>query len=136
MNPKGRQAKSKARLTAYEKMAGEESKEKEAKLDLFIPPGPRLGDVVIELNHVSKAFGNRVLYDDVSFKIPKNAIVGIIGPNGVGKSTLFRMIMGQEKPDQGEIIIGDTVKLAYVDQSHKDLLPEKVFMILFRVDWI
>ncbi|HQX43844.1 MAG: energy-dependent translational throttle protein EttA [Saprospiraceae bacterium] len=125
MNPKGRQAKSKARLTAYEKMAGEESKEKEAKLDLFIPPGPRLGDVVIELNHVSKAFGNRVLYDDVSFKIPKNAIVGIIGPNGVGKSTLFRMIMGQEKPDQGEIIIGDTVKLAYVDQSHKDLLPEK-----------
>ena len=125
MNPKGRQAKSKAGLTAYEKMAGEESKEKEAKLDLFIPPGPRLGDVVIELNHVSKAFGNRVLYDDVSFKIPKNAIVGIIGPNGVGKSTLFRMIMGQEKPDQGEIIIGDTVKLAYVDQSHKDLLPEK-----------
>jgi sulfate-transporting ATPase len=125
MNPKGRQAKSKARLTAYEKMAGEESKEKEAKLDLFIPPGPRLGDVVIELNHVSKAFGNRVLYDDVSFKIPKNAIVGIIGPNGVGKSTLFRMIMGQEKPDQGEIVIGETVKLAYVDQSHKDLLPEK-----------
>ena len=125
MNPKGRQAKSKARLTAYEKMAGEESKEKEAKLDLFIPPGPRLGDVVIELNHVSKAFGNRVLYDDVSFKIPKNAIVGIIGPNGVGKSTLLRMIMGQEKPDQGEIVIGETVKLAYVDQSHKDLLPEK-----------
>lgn len=125
MNPKGRQAKSKARLNAYEKMAGEESREKEAKLDLYIPPGPRLGDVVIEVEDVSKGFGDRLLYDHVSFKVPKNAIVGIIGPNGVGKSTLFRMIMGQEKPDSGRIVIGDTVKLAYVDQSHKDLLPEK-----------
>ncbi|MBK9271369.1 MAG: energy-dependent translational throttle protein EttA [Saprospiraceae bacterium] len=125
MNPKGRQAKSKARLNAYEKMAGEETREKENKLDLFIPPGPRLGDVVIEVNGVSKGFGDRLLYDNVGFKIPKNAIVGIIGPNGVGKSTLFRMIMGQEKPDSGNIVIGETVKLAYVDQSHHDLLPDK-----------
>ncbi|MBK7230740.1 MAG: energy-dependent translational throttle protein EttA [Saprospiraceae bacterium] len=125
MNPKGRQTKSKARLNAYEKMAGEESREKESKLDLFIPPGPRLGDIVIEVNGISKGYGDRLLYDNVNFKVPKNAIVGIIGPNGVGKSTLFRMIMGQEKPDSGQIIIGDTVKLAYVDQSHHDLLPEK-----------
>jgi ATPase subunit of ABC transporter with duplicated ATPase domains len=106
-------------------MSSAEVKEKEAKLELFIPPGPRLGDEVINIKNVSKAFGNRVLLENLNFKIPKNAIVGIIGPNGAGKSTLFRMIMGEEKPDSGSIDIGSTVKLAYVDQSHKDLLPDK-----------
>lgn len=125
MAPKARQAKGKARLNAYDKLQSEEVKEKEAKLDLYIPTGPRLGDVVIELDQVTKSFGNRVLIDNFTASIPKNAIVGIIGPNGMGKSTLFRMIMGQEKPDSGKITIGDTVKLSYVDQSHKDLLPEK-----------
>ncbi|MBK6699340.1 MAG: energy-dependent translational throttle protein EttA [Saprospiraceae bacterium] len=124
-NPKGRQAKSKARLNAYDRLAGEEAKEKETKLELFIPPGDRLGDVVINMEHVNKSFGNRILFENFNLQIPKNAIVGIIGPNGVGKSTLFRMIMGLEKPDSGNITIGETVKIAYVDQSHKDLLPEK-----------
>lgn len=121
MAPKARQAKGKARLGAYEKMAEEESKEKEAKLELFIPPGPRLGDNVIDLKHVNKAFGNRVLFEDLNISIPKNAVVGIIGPNGVGKSTMFRIIMGQEQPDSGEVAIGETVQLSYVDQSHADL---------------
>ena len=125
MAPKARQAKGKARLNAYDQLRSEEIKEKEAKLELFIPPGPRLGDVVIETDHVSKGFGNRLLIDNLTFKVPKNAIVGIIGPNGVGKSTLFRMIMGSEKPDSGNIIIGDTVALSYVDQAHKDLDPDK-----------
>ena len=124
-NPKGRQAKSKARLSAYDRLAGEEAKEKETKLELFIPPGDRLGDVVINIEHVNKSFGNRILFENFNLQIPKNAIVGIIGPNGVGKSTLFRMIMGLEKPDSGNITIGETVKIAYVDQSHKDLLPDK-----------
>jgi len=124
-NPKGRQAKSKARLSAYDRLAGEEAKEKETKLELFIPPGDRLGDVVINMEHVNKSFGNRILFENFNLQIPKNAIVGIIGPNGVGKSTLFRMIMGLEKPDSGKITIGETVKIAYVDQSHKDLLPDK-----------
>ncbi|MCI1265065.1 MAG: energy-dependent translational throttle protein EttA [Saprospiraceae bacterium] len=124
-NPKGRQAKSKARLNAYDRLAGEEAKEKETKLELFIPPGDRLGDVVINMEHVNKSFGNRILFENFNLQIPKNAIVGIIGPNGVGKSTLFRMIMGLEKPDSGKITIGETVKIAYVDQSHKDLLPDK-----------
>ncbi|MBK9718580.1 MAG: energy-dependent translational throttle protein EttA [Saprospiraceae bacterium] len=124
-NPKGRQAKSKARLSAYDRLAGEEAKEKETKLELFIPPGDRLGDVVINMEHVNKSFGNRILFENFNLQIPKNAIVGIIGPNGVGKSTLFRMIMGLEKPDSGHITIGETVKIAYVDQSHKDLLPDK-----------
>ncbi|MBL0235651.1 MAG: energy-dependent translational throttle protein EttA [Saprospiraceae bacterium] len=124
-NPKGRQAKSKARLSAYDRLAGEEAKEKETKLELFIPPGDRLGDVVINMEHVNKSFGNRILFENFNLQIPKNAIVGIIGPNGVGKSTLFRMIMGLEKPDSGNITIGETVKIAYVDQSHKDLLPDK-----------
>lgn len=106
-------------------MSNAEVKEKEAKLELYIPSGPRLGDVVIEADKVSKGFENRLLIDNLSFNIPKNAIVGIIGPNGVGKSTLFRMIMGEESPDSGTIRIGETVQLAYVDQSHKDLLPEK-----------
>lgn len=121
MAPKARQSKGKARLNAYEKMAGEESKSKESKLEIFIPPGPRLGENVIDIKGVSKSYGDRVLYENLSFSIPKNAIVGIIGPNGVGKSTLFRMIMGQEQPDEGQIEIGETVKVAYVDQSHDQL---------------
>ncbi len=125
MSSKARQAKGKARLNAYEVLSSTETKEKEAKLELFIPPGPRLGDQVIEIKDLKKGFGDRELIDGLSLSIPKNAIVGIIGPNGVGKSTLFRMIMGEEKPDEGTITIGETVKLAYVDQSHKDLLPEK-----------
>src|SRR5574338_587581 len=125
MAPKARQAKGKARLNAYDQLRSEEIKEKEAKLELFIPPGPRLGDVVIETDHLSKGFGDRLLIDNLTFKVPKNAIVGIIGPNGVGKSTLFRMIMGTEKPDSGIITIGETVQISYVDQAHKDLDPEK-----------
>jgi len=121
MAPKARQAKGKARLNAYDKLAQEETKEKEARLELFIPNGPRLGDKVVDLNGVTKSFGNRLLFENLQVSIPKNAIVGIIGPNGVGKSTLFRIIMGQEKPDNGEVVIGDTVKLSYVDQSHTEL---------------
>ncbi len=125
MGQKGRQAKGKARLNAYETMSNAEVKEKEAKLELYIPPGPRLGDVVINVENLTKSYDNRVLIENLNLSIPKNAIVGIIGPNGVGKSTLFRMIMGEEKPDNGEVTIGETVHLAYVDQSHKDLLPDK-----------
>jgi ATP-binding cassette ChvD family protein len=125
MAPKARQAKGKARLNAYDTLRNAEIKEREAKLELFIPPGPRLGDVVIETNHLTKGFGHRLLIDDLTFKVPKNAIVGIIGPNGVGKSTLFKMIMGLEKPDSGSITIGDTVQISYVDQAHKDLNPDK-----------
>lgn len=125
MSSKARQAKGKARLNAYEVLSSAETKEKEQKLELFIPPGPRLGDQVIEIKDLKKGFGDKELIDGLSLSIPKNAIVGIIGPNGVGKSTLFRMIMGEEKPDEGTITIGETVKLAYVDQSHKDLVPEQ-----------
>jgi len=128
MGAKGRQAKGKARLNAYDKLQNEETKEKEAKLELFIPPGDRLGDKVIDINGVSKAYGNRILIDNFTASIPKNAIVGIIGPNGVGKSTLFRMIMGNEQPDSGEISRGDTVHLSYVDQSHADLKPDLTVM--------
>ena len=125
MGPKGRQAKGKARLNAYEKMAGEETREKEAKLELFIPTGQRLGDKVIELKNVTKSFGDRVLFENLSLDIPKNAIVGIIGPNGVGKSTLFKIMTGREQPDSGEVIIGESVQISYVDQSHEALLPQK-----------
>ncbi|MBK6565386.1 MAG: energy-dependent translational throttle protein EttA [Saprospiraceae bacterium] len=128
MSPKARQSKGKARLSAYDKLQNEETKEKEAKLELFIPPGERLGDKVIDIEAVSKAYGNRVLIDNFTCSIPKNAIIGIIGPNGVGKSTLFKMIMGTEKPDSGTISIGDTVKLSYVDQSHADLKPDLTIM--------
>jgi ATP-binding cassette ChvD family protein len=121
MAPKARHAKGKARLNAYDKLASEESKEKEAKLEIFIPPGPRLGDNVIDVENLTKGFGDRVLFENLNFSIPKNAIVGIIGPNGVGKSTLFRMVMGEQQPDKGSISIGETVKLSYVDQSHEQL---------------
>ena len=128
MAPKARQAKGKARLRAYDSLSNAEVKEKEASLELYIPPGPRLGDSVIEIENLSKGFDKRLLIDNLSFSIPKNAIVGIIGPNGVGKSTLFRMIMGEEKPDSGNINLGSTVQLAYVDQSHKDLIPDKMII--------
>lgn len=125
MAPKARHAKGKARLNAYDEMNNAEVKEKEAKLELFIPPGPRLGDQVIEIENLTKSYDKRVLMDNLNVSIPKNAIVGIIGPNGVGKSTLFRMLMGEEQPDSGKITIGKSVELAYVDQSHKALVPEK-----------
>lgn len=125
MAPKARHAKSKARLSAYEKLAEESTQEKESKLELFIPVGPRLGDLVINIENVSKGFGDRQLITDLNVNIPKNAVVGIIGPNGVGKSTLFRMITGKEQPDSGKITIGDTVKIAYIDQSHEALTPER-----------
>ena len=121
MAPKARQTKGKARLNAYDKLAGEGFKEKEKNLEIFIPPGPRLGDNVIDIESLTKSYDNRVLFENLSFSIPKNAIVGIIGPNGVGKSTLFRMIVGQETPDSGNISIGDTVQIAYVDQMHENL---------------
>ena len=121
MAPKAKQSKGKARLNAYDKLADEESKSKESKLEIFIPKGARLGDKVIDIDSVTKSYDERVLFENLGFSIPKNAIVGIIGPNGVGKSTLFRMIMGQEKPDNGTITIGDTVQLSYVDQSHEEL---------------
>ena len=125
MSPKARQAKGKARLNAYEKMLGEESKEKEAKLELFIPAGPRLGDKVIEVENVSKAFGDKLLFEDLSFKLPQGGIVGIIGPNGAGKTTLFKLITEKETPDSGTFSIGPTVEIAYVDQEHHDLVPHK-----------
>lgn len=125
MSPKARQAKGKARLTAYENLLSEDVKQKEEKLEIFIPNGPRLGNEVIEAVHVAKAYGNRVLYDDLNFKLPPNGIVGIIGPNGAGKTTIFRMIMDQEKPDSGEFKIGSTVRIGYADQTHKEIDPEK-----------
>lgn len=123
--PKGRQSKQKARLNAYDKLLNEETKEKEQQLELFIPPGPRLGDVVIEAKNVSKAYGDKLLYENLSFNLPRGGIVGVIGPNGAGKTTLFRMMMGLETQDSGDFKVGETVKIAYVDQSHKDLLPDK-----------
>ena len=121
MSPKGRQSKSKARLSNYESMLSQESKQQEEKLELYIPPGPRLGTNVIEAKGVSKVFGDKILYEDLNFRLPPAGIVGIIGPNGAGKTTLFRMIMGQESPDAGQISIGDTVKVSYVDQQHSQI---------------
>ena len=125
MAPKARQAKGKARLNSYEQMLNQEQKEREEKLEIFIPNGPRLGNKVIEAKHVKKAFGEKVLFNDLNFMLPPNGIVGVIGANGAGKTTLFRMIMGLEKVDGGEFEVGETVKLAYVDQQHKDIDPNK-----------
>ena len=125
MAPKARQAKSKARLGAYDRMLNEEQKEREEKLEIFIPNGPRLGNKVINAEGVSKAFGDKLLMEDLNFMLPPNGIVGIIGPNGAGKTTLFRMIMGMEKPDKGTFAVGETVKVGYVDQVHSNIDPEK-----------
>ena len=138
MAPKARHAKSKARLGAYEKLASQDGKEKEANLEIYIPDGPKLGNKVIQFNDVSKAYGDKLLFEHLSFVLPPAGIVGVIGPNGAGKTTLFRLIMGLEQPDNGEITIGETVKLAYVDQHHKSIDPEKtVFQtIADGSDWI
>jgi ATP-binding cassette ChvD family protein len=124
MNPKGRQAKAKARLSAYEKLLGQEAREKEEKLELYIPPGPRLGNKVIEAKGVSKAYGDNLLFENLTFSLPPAGIVGIIGPNGAGKTTLFKLITGKEKPDNGNFEVGETVRIAYVDQEHDDLKPD------------
>ena len=125
MAPKARQAKGKARLNSYDRLLNEDQKEKEQHLEIFIPNGPRLGNNVIEANGIAKAFGDKVLYKDLSFTLPPAGIIGVIGPNGVGKTTLFRPIMGRETPDSGTFSVGETVKLAYVDQQHKDIDPTK-----------
>ena len=124
MSPKARQAKGKARLNSYDKLLNEEQKEREEKLEIFIPNGPRLGNKVIEAHGVCKAFGEKQLIKDLDFMLPPGGIVGVIGPNGAGKTTLFRMIMGMEKPDAGTFEVGETVKISYVDQSHEDIKPE------------
>lgn len=125
MAPKARQAKGKARLNSYDKLLNEDQKAREEKLEIFIPNGPRLGNKVIEVHNLAKSFGNKHLFNDLSFTLPPNGIVGVIGPNGAGKTTLFRLIMGQEKADAGTFDVGETVKVAYVDQNHHDLLPDK-----------
>ena len=125
MSPKGRRSKSKARLSNYENLLGDEGRQKEEKIEMYIPPGPRLGNNVIDAEAVSKAFGDKLLYEDLNFKLPPAGIVGIIGPNGAGKTTLFRMIMEQETADTGTFKVGETVKIAYVDQQHADIDPEK-----------
>ena len=138
MAPKARHAKSKARLGAYEKLASQDGKEKEANLEIYIPDGPKLGNRVIEFKDVSKAYGDKLLFEHLSFMLPPAGIVGVIGPNGAGKTTLFRLIMGLEQPDSGEINIGETVKLAYVDQQHKSIDPDKTVFetISDGYDWI
>lgn len=131
MSPKARQAKGKARLNSYDKLLNQDQKEREEKLEIYIPNGPRLGNKVIEANGVAKAFGDKLLFDNLNFMLPPNGIVGVIGPNGAGKTTLFRLITGSEKADKGTFEVGETVKVAYVDQSHKDIDPEKtVYQII------
>lgn len=125
MAPKARQAKGKARLNSYDRLLNEDQKQREERLEIFIPNGPRLGQKVIEATGLSKAFGKKQLFKDLNFTLPPNGIVGVIGPNGAGKTTLFRLMMGQETPDAGTFDVGETVKIAYVDQTHHDLLPEK-----------
>ena len=125
MSPSARRAKGKARLNAYEKMLNEDVKQKEDRLELYIPNGPRLGNVVVEVNNVTKAFGDKLLYENLSFSLPPAGIVGIIGPNGAGKTTLFRLMIGSDKPDKGDFRVGETVKLGYIDQSHTAIDPEK-----------
>ena len=125
MTPKARQAKGKARLSSYEKMMNEDAREKEEKLEIFIPNGPRLGDKVIDVKNISKAYGDKLLFENLSFSLPPAGIVGVIGANGAGKTTLFRMIMGLEKPDSGTFEVGPTVKLGYIDQQHQDIDPQK-----------
>ncbi|MEN8138844.1 MAG: energy-dependent translational throttle protein EttA [Bacteroidota bacterium] len=125
MAPKGRHAKSKARLNNYDKLMSQEEKQKDSQLELYIPNGPRLGTNVIEAKDVAKGYGDRLLYDNLNFSLPPNGIVGVIGPNGAGKTTLFKMIMGEETPNSGEFAVGETAKIAYVDQSHSDINPEK-----------
>jgi ATPase subunit of ABC transporter with duplicated ATPase domains len=125
MAPKARQAKSKARVANYEKLLGEETKQKEDKLELFIPAGPRLGEQVIEAINISKSFGDKLLYENLSFNLPQGGIVGIIGPNGAGKTTLFKLITGKIQPESGEFKVGSTVKWAYLDQEHDNLDPNK-----------
>ena len=134
MAPKGRQSKQKARLSNYDKLMSQDQKQVDEKLEIFIPNGPRLGTNVIEAKQVAKAFGDKLLYDDLNFALPQAGIVGVIGPNGAGKSTIFRMIMGEEQSDSGSFIIGDTVKLAYVDQSHSNIDPEKTIWQNFSND--
>ncbi len=125
MSPKARQAKSKARLSAYNRLLDQDVRQKEDKLEIFIPNGPRLGDKVIDAHAVSKSYGERILFQNLEFSLPPNGIIGVIGPNGAGKTTLFRLIMKMEEPDSGEIITGDTVSISYVDQTHKAIDPEK-----------
>lgn len=125
MAPKARQAKGKARLSSYDRLLNEDQKEREEKLEIFIPNGPRLGNKVIEAHNLAKAYDDKALFDDLNFMLPPNGIVGVIGPNGAGKTTLFRLIMGIEKQDKGDFEVGETVKIAYVDQTHKDLSPDK-----------
>ena len=125
MSPKGRRTKSKARLNSYDQLLSQEAKKNEDSLELFIPPGPRLGNSVINAENVSKSFNEKLLYENLEFNLPPAGIVGVIGPNGAGKTTLFRMIMNQENPDSGKFLVGDTVKIAYVDQQHADIDPEK-----------
>jgi ATP-binding cassette ChvD family protein len=131
MNPKARQAKSKARLTNYDKLLSEDMKDREDVLEIPIPNGPRLGNNVIDAEHVAKSFGDKLLYDDLNFKLPPAGIVGVIGPNGAGKTTIFKMIMNELQPDSGEFKVGETAKIGYVDQSHKDIHPDKtVFEVI------
>src|SRR5216110_1556750 len=125
MSPKGRHAKGKARINAYESLLTQETQQKIQELEIYIPPGPRLGDLVVEADHVTKSYGDRVLIDGLSFKLPRGGLVGVIGPNGAGKTTLFRMIVGQEKPDAGSLRLGETVQVGYVDQSRDALAPNK-----------